>query len=149
MKEDTTITPFRHADSIDDPLTEIAREGARRMLAEALKAEADAFVASFADDVLADGRQRMSGADMAPSDPSRPGSGRSTFADRRSGTGAGTFPRQTGCGSPRTSCQNGHGTQRVSMSCCQCSTCAASRPATSGRRCQLFSVRTRRTFRRV
>ena len=59
MKEDTTITPFRHADSINDPLTEIAREGARRMLAEALKAEADAFVASFADDVLADGRQRV------------------------------------------------------------------------------------------
>jgi len=59
MKEDTTVIPFRHADSIDDPLTEIAREGARRMLAEALKAEADAFVASFADDVLPDGRQRV------------------------------------------------------------------------------------------
>ena len=59
MKEDTTVIPFRHADSIDDPLTEIAREGARRMLAEALKAEADAFVASFADEVLPDGRQRI------------------------------------------------------------------------------------------
>ena len=59
MKEDTTVLPFRHADSIDDPLTEIAREGARRMLAEALKAEADAFVASFADERLADGRQRL------------------------------------------------------------------------------------------
>ncbi len=59
MKEDTTIIPFRHADSIEDPLTEIAREGARRMLAEALKAEADAFVARFADDVLPDGRQRV------------------------------------------------------------------------------------------
>lgn len=59
MKEDTTVIPFRHVDSIDDPLTEIAREGARRMLAEALKAEADAFVASFADDVLPDGRRRV------------------------------------------------------------------------------------------
>jgi transposase-like protein len=59
MKEDTSIIPFRHAESIDDPLTEIAREGARRMLAEALKAEADAFVASFADDILPDGRQRV------------------------------------------------------------------------------------------
>jgi hypothetical protein len=29
----------------DDPLTEIARDGARRMLAMALRAEADAFVA--------------------------------------------------------------------------------------------------------
>ena len=59
MKEDTTVIQFRHADSIEDPLTEIAREGARRLLSEALKAEADAFVASFADDVLPDGRQRV------------------------------------------------------------------------------------------
>lgn len=34
MKETTTVVPFRQADSIDDLLTEIAREGARRMLAE-------------------------------------------------------------------------------------------------------------------
>jgi len=59
MKDDTTIIPFRHADSIEDPLTEIARQGARRMLAEALMAEADAFVARFADDLLPDGRQRV------------------------------------------------------------------------------------------
>ena len=59
MKVDTTIIPFRQSDSIDDPLTELAREGARRMLAEALKAEADAFVASFAADLLPDGRQRV------------------------------------------------------------------------------------------
>ena len=59
MKEDTTVIPFRHADSVEDPLTELAREGARRMLAEALKAEADAFVASFADERLNDGRQRV------------------------------------------------------------------------------------------
>ena len=59
MKEDTTVVPFRHANSVEDPLTEIAREGARRMLAEALRAEADAFVASFADVRLDDGRQRV------------------------------------------------------------------------------------------
>jgi len=59
MKADTTIIPFRQSDSIDDPLTELAREGARRMLAEALKAEADAFVASFAADLLPNGRQRV------------------------------------------------------------------------------------------
>ena len=59
MQADTTIIPFRQSDSIDDPLTELAREGARRMLAEALKAEADAFVASFAADLLPDGRQRV------------------------------------------------------------------------------------------
>lgn len=59
MKNDTTILPFRQSESIADPLTELAREGARRMLAEALKAEADAFVASFADEQLEDGRQRI------------------------------------------------------------------------------------------
>ncbi len=59
MKEDTTVIPFRQSDSFEDPLTEIAREGARRMLGEALKAEADAFVASFAGDLLPDGRQRI------------------------------------------------------------------------------------------
>ncbi|MFG6577755.1 IS256 family transposase [Sulfitobacter sp. 1A15333] len=59
MKNDTTILPFRQSESIADPLTELAREGARRMRAEALKAEADAFVASFADEQLEDGRQRI------------------------------------------------------------------------------------------
>ena len=39
MKEDTTILPFRQSEKVDDPLTEIAREGASRMLAEALLAE--------------------------------------------------------------------------------------------------------------
>ncbi len=59
MNNDTSILPFLQSDSIPDPLTELAREGARRILAEALKAEADAFVASFADDHLEDGRQRI------------------------------------------------------------------------------------------
>ena len=59
MTDDTTIIPFRQPGSIIDPLTEIAREGARRMLMAALKAEADSFVAQFSEDLLADGRQRV------------------------------------------------------------------------------------------
>ena len=59
MKEDTTVLPFYQPETIVDPLTELAREGARRMLAEALKAEADAFVAGFADERLEDGRRRV------------------------------------------------------------------------------------------
>lgn len=59
MNEDTLILPFRQLGKIDDPLTEIAREGARRMLAEMLTAEADAFVAKFSDERLGDGRQRV------------------------------------------------------------------------------------------
>lgn len=59
MTDDTTIIPFRQPGSIIDPLTEIARDGARRMLMAALKAEADGFVAQFSEDRLADGRQRV------------------------------------------------------------------------------------------
>jgi putative transposase len=39
MLRDTTVIPFRQPEAIDDPLTEIAREGARRMLAQVLIAE--------------------------------------------------------------------------------------------------------------
>ena len=59
MTQNTKVLPFHQGDTIDDLLTDLAREGARRMLAEALKAEADAFVASFEDDRLRDGRQRI------------------------------------------------------------------------------------------
>ena len=45
MSRDSTIIPFRQPDTIDDPLTELAREGARRMLAQALFAVSDSFVA--------------------------------------------------------------------------------------------------------
>lgn len=59
MNDDTTITPLDQPGLILDPLTEIAREGARRMLAAALKAEAANLVAQFNDDLLPDGRQRV------------------------------------------------------------------------------------------
>jgi len=59
MSRDTTIVPFRQPDDIDDPLTELAREGARRLLAQALIAEADAFIAAWKDLKLPDGRDRV------------------------------------------------------------------------------------------
>lgn len=59
MTDDTTITPLHQPGSILDPLTEIAREGARQMLAAALRAEAASFVAQFEDERLPDGRQRI------------------------------------------------------------------------------------------
>jgi putative transposase len=59
MKDDTTITPLHQPGSIIDPLSEIAREGARQMLAAALRAEATSFVAQFSDERLPDGRQRV------------------------------------------------------------------------------------------
>ena len=59
MKDDTTITPLQQPGSIIDPLTEIARDGARQMLAAALRAETTSFVAQFTDERLPDGRQRV------------------------------------------------------------------------------------------
>ena len=57
MPRDTTVA-FRQPEAIDDPLSEVAREGARRMLAQVLISEADSFVALWRDlklpDVVAD-----------------------------------------------------------------------------------------------
>jgi putative transposase len=59
MKTDTTVVSFPHPDVLDDPLTSVLREGARRLLAQAVEAEAEAFLASMADERLADGRARV------------------------------------------------------------------------------------------
>src|SRR5437879_8869706 len=59
MSRDSTVLPFRQAEAIDDPLSELAREGARRMLAQVLIAEADSFVAMWKDLKLPDGRDRI------------------------------------------------------------------------------------------
>ena len=59
MKDVTTITALHQPGAILDPLTEIARDGARQMLMAALKAEAAGFVAQFAEERLPDGRQRV------------------------------------------------------------------------------------------
>ena len=54
MSRDSNVLQYRQPDSIDDPLNKLAREGARRMLAEALIADADAFVAQLKDLKLPD-----------------------------------------------------------------------------------------------
>jgi transposase-like protein len=59
MLKDTTIIQLRQPEAIDDPLTEVTREGARRMLATVIVAEADAFVALWKDVKLPDGRDRV------------------------------------------------------------------------------------------
>ena len=59
MKTDTTIVSFPHPDAFDDPLTSVLREGARRLLAQAVEAEAEAFLAAMSEERLADGRGRL------------------------------------------------------------------------------------------
>jgi putative transposase len=59
MRENSTIVPLPHPDGIDDPLTAILRDGARRLLAQAVEAEAEAFLAAMQQERLADGRARV------------------------------------------------------------------------------------------
>src|SRR6187397_3374070 len=59
MPRDTTVIAFRQPEAINDALTEVAREGARRMLAQVLISEADSFVALWRDLKLPDGRDRV------------------------------------------------------------------------------------------
>jgi transposase-like protein len=56
---DNRIIPCRQKDEIDDPLTAILRAGARRLIAQAVEAEFATFLASNAELVLPDGRQRV------------------------------------------------------------------------------------------
>jgi putative transposase len=55
----TTVVPLRRPDEIDDPLTAVLRSGARRLLAQAVEAEAEAFLATLAGVRLPDGRERL------------------------------------------------------------------------------------------
>lgn len=59
MTTDSSILTFAHPDMLDDPLTSVLRDGARRLLAQAVEAEAEAFLAAMADERLADGRARV------------------------------------------------------------------------------------------
>ena len=59
MGEDSTVVRFRQPEEIDDPLTAVLRSGARRLLAQVIEAEAEAFLALMADRQLDDGRARF------------------------------------------------------------------------------------------
>jgi putative transposase len=59
MTSDSPVVPLRQPDTIDDPLTVVLRSGARRLLAQAVEAEAEAFLAMMTDARLPDGRERM------------------------------------------------------------------------------------------
>jgi len=56
MNTDTKVVRLRQPDEIDDPLTDVLRAGARRLLAQAIELEADAFLADMRNLKLPDGR---------------------------------------------------------------------------------------------
>jgi putative transposase len=59
MNTDTKVVRLRQPDEIDDPLTDVLRAGARRLLAQAIELEADTFLADMRDFTLPDGRARL------------------------------------------------------------------------------------------
>ena len=59
MTSDSTVVPLRQTDAVEDPLTAVLRSGARRLLAQAIEAEADAFLATMKGIQLPDGRDRL------------------------------------------------------------------------------------------
>jgi len=59
MNSTASIVRLRQPDTIDDPLTDILRAGARKLLAPAIEIEAEAYLASMRDLKLPDGRERL------------------------------------------------------------------------------------------
>ncbi len=59
MNASTNVLRLRQPNEIDDPLTDILRTGARKLLAQAIEIEAEAYLASMRDLKLPDGRERL------------------------------------------------------------------------------------------
>jgi len=59
MTETTNVLAFRQPSTVDDPLTDILRAGARELLARAIEIEVNTFLASTSDLTLPDGRARL------------------------------------------------------------------------------------------
>src|SRR5690349_21553912 len=59
MTSDTTVVALRQPEAVEDPLTAVLRSGARRLLAQAVEAEAEAFLAEMRGQRLSDGRERL------------------------------------------------------------------------------------------
>ena len=76
MTSNSTVVPLRQPDWLDDdPLTDILRNGARRLLAQAVEAEAEAFLAAMKGERLADGRDRLVRHGHGPERPVQTGIG--------------------------------------------------------------------------
>ena len=147
MSRDSNVFEFRQPDAIDDPLNELAREGARRILAQALIAEADAFVALWKDARLPDGRDRVVRHGHGPERAIQTGIGpvavrRAKVRDRGK-VGAVEKIRFTSSILPKWARRT-----KSLDACCRFSTCVGCQPATSRRCSPPCWGRTRQTSRR-
>jgi putative transposase len=94
MPSDSTVVPLRRPEEVEDPLTAVLRSGARRLLAQAIEAEAEAFLAAMRDRRLPDGRERVVRHGLGPEREIQTGIGpvavrRVKLRDRGAGAGDG------------------------------------------------------------
>ena len=129
-KTENRVACLRPEGEIDDPLTEILRSGARRLIAQAVEAEFDAFVAFMPPSRSPTGASASFGMGMIRFARSRPGSGRSKSKSPRPAiVGLRTPPRAFVF--HRRSCRNGRGGRKAWTRFCRLFTCAGFRLATS------------------
>ena len=98
MTSDSTVVPLRQSEEVEDPLTATLRSGARRLLAQAVEAEAEAFLAAMRDRRLPDGRERVVRHGLGPEREIQTGIGpvavrRVKLRDRGAGEGEGSGER--------------------------------------------------------
>jgi len=146
MTSSSSVVPLRQPDTINDPLTAMLRSGARRLLAQAIEAEAEAFLATMKGARLPDGRERLVRDGHGPERQVQTGIGavavqRARLRDR----GAGEVPGRTASASRRRSCRGGPVGPAAWMRCCPSSTCATFRWAILVRHSQPCWARTLRT----
>jgi len=94
MTSDSTVVPLRQPEETEDPLTAVLRNGARRLLAQAIEAEAEAFLAAMREKRLPDGRDRVVRHGLGPERAIQTGIGpvavrRVKVRDRGAGAGVG------------------------------------------------------------
>ena len=75
MHEPINVVRLRQPDDVDDPLTDVLRAGARRLLAQAVELEAEAFLAGMQELKLPDGRARLVRHGHGPERPIQTGIG--------------------------------------------------------------------------
>jgi putative transposase len=94
VTSDSTVVPLRQPEATEDPLTAVLRNGARRLLAQAIEAEAEAFLAAMREKRLPDGRDRVVRHGLGPERAIQTGIGpvavrRVKVRDRGAGAGVG------------------------------------------------------------
>ena len=143
------VVALRQKGAIDDPLTEILRTGARRLIAQAVEAEFETFLASTAEFVLPDGRRRVVRHGHDPVRAIQTGIGPIEVQKPKARNRAIAPPlRASAFASRRTSCPNGRAAPRASTPFYPFSICVGFPPAISRRRSPPCSARTRPTFPR-